>query len=191
MHQYFTYVIFTAIYIPIQVIIIPLQCNRNIPNINFRSHVTLVVNWWLMVHFLHLSIYYSYYSVIALFYRLCCTAWMFVYCYPNQTYHWFKWQSPVWMFLYCYPDQTHNSYHYLKRQLPEWIKLCLRPVRDKLTSKVWQSLRAMINCRRRKGIMVKNLTNLLNVISVLWNVLHYLWVILYTEVKSCSLWLFG
>lgn len=147
-----------------QVAIIPLECNKNIPNINFTNtnHVTLVVNLWLFIHFVYLTINYSHYNAVALFYRLC---------------------SKVWMILYCYPDQTHNSYHYLKRRLPEWIKLCLRPVRDKLISKVWRNLRAMINWRRREGTMVDNQTNLLSAISILWNVLYYLWVILYTKVK--------
>ena len=151
--------IFTAICIPVQVIIIPLDCNRNIPNINFRSHITLAVNWWLLIHFLYLSISYSYYNVIALFYRLCCTAWMAVYCHPNE---------------------THNIYHWFKRQLPDWTRPFLRKIRDKLIFKVWRNFRAIIERRRRKETMVDNA-------SSLWTALHnkpkVLWLSLY--VISC------
>ena len=147
--------VFTAICIPVQVIIIPLDCNRNTPNINFRSHITLAVNLWLLVHFLYVSIYYSYYNVIALFYRICCT---------------------MWMSLYCHSDQIHNSYHHLKRQLSKFP--CLHPLRDKHISKVRQYLRPMFNLRRKEGITINNQTNLLNAISILWNIIYYLCMIL-------------
>ena len=120
----------TAISVPVQVIIIPLECNRNIPNINFKNrNITLAVNFWLFVHFVYLSINYSYYNNIALFYRLFCT---------------------VWMFLYCYPKWTQTTYHRFKQQLPNWIRPFLRSLRDnKFVIKVWRNLRAMIAQRRR------------------------------------------
>ena len=124
-----------AICIPFQVIIVPLECNKNIPNINFRSHVTLVVNLWLLVHFLYLCISYSYYNVIALCYRLCCT---------------------VWMFLYCYPDRTYNTYHWFKQRLPDCTRPFLRIIRDKLIPKIWRNFRTIIKRRRRKETTVDN-----------------------------------
>ena len=130
----------TAICVPVQVIVVPLECNRNIPNINFRSHVTLVVNLWLLVHFLYLCISYSYYNAIALCYRLCCAGWMVV---------------------YCYPDQTHNTYHWFKRRLPNWIRPFLRVIRDKLIPKVWRNLRTIIKRRRRRETMVDSTRSLL------------------------------
>ena len=97
MHYYIT-----AICIPVQAIIIPLlECNRNIHNINLRSHITLTINLWLLVHFVYLCINYSYYNAYALCYRFFCTGWMVV---------------------YCYPDQTYNTYNWFKRWLSDWIR---------------------------------------------------------------------
>lgn len=155
----------TAICVPVQVIIIPLECNRNIPNVNFRSRsVTLVVNLWLFVHFMCLSISYSHYNAIALCYRLCCT---------------------LWMILYCYPVQTHNIYHWFKQQLPSCTRPFLRSVRDKLVPKVWRNLRIVIERRRRRGSMVDNQTNLLNMLKRPWNTLNSLWMILYRNTSFC------
>ena len=173
-----------AICVPIQVIIIPLECNRNIPNINFNSrNVTLAVNLWLFVHFIYLSINYFYYSYIALLYRLFCT---------------------VWTFLYCYPGKTQSIYHWFKRRLPSWIRPILRAVRDNtLVIKVWRNLRAVIEQRRREGNMVDiqiNLSNTLrslrNVISdnvtSLWGVLcrntkFWLWYLINCVLVGCLL----
>ena len=119
----------TVICIPVQVIIIPLDCNRNIPNINFRSRITLAVNLWLLVHFLYLNINYSHYNAIALCYRLCCTMWMIVYCYPKQ---------------------IHSIYHQYKRKLPDWIRPFLRIIRDNFIPKVWRNFRTIIERRRRE-----------------------------------------
>ena len=158
----------TAICIPVQVIIIPLKCNRNIPNINFNSrNVTLAVNWWLFVHFIYLSINYFYYSYIALLYRLFCT---------------------IWMFLYCYPVETWSTYHWFKRWLPSWIRPILRPVRDNmLVIKVWRNLRAVIEQRRREGNMVDIQTNLSNTLRSLRNVIsdnvNSLWGVLCRNTK--------
>ena len=146
-----------ALCIPVQVIIMPLECNRNIPNIKFTSHATLVVNLWLFIHFMYLTISYSHYSAVALFYRLCCT---------------------MWMIAYCYPEQTQDIYHILKSQLPEWIKKCLRQIRDKYISKVWRNLRAMIKLRRREEAIVDNQMNLMNPISILRKIIKHLWVML-------------
>ena len=151
-------------------IIIPLECNRNIPNINFKSrNITLAVNLWLFVHFIYLSINYFYYSYIALLYRLFCT---------------------VWMFLYCYPAKTQNTYHRFKRRLPNWIRPLLRSIRDnKLVIKVWRNLRAVIEQRRREGKMVDNQTNLLNILKSLRNAISdnvdSLWTLLCRNVLPC------
>ena len=148
-----------------QVIIVPLECNKNIPNINFKSHVTLAVNLWLFLHFVYLNISYSHYSAIALFYRLCCT---------------------IWMFLYCYPGQTQSIYHWFKRQLPNWIRSILRPVRDRLVIKAWRNLRVVIKWRRSEGNMVDNQTSLLNMLNTLWCIITSLWTML---CRNASFWI--
>ena len=118
-------------------IVIPLECNRNIPYINFKSNlnVTMVVNAWLFIHFVYLNINYCHYKSITVFYRLFCN---------------------VWMLLYCYPVQTHRHYHWFKQRLPNWIRPFLRFVRDnKLVIKVWRNFRAVIERRTRE----ENVTN--------------------------------
>ena len=133
---------------PVQVILIPLECNRDIPNINFKSrNIMWAVNLWLFVHFLYLCINYCYYNSIALLYRLFCTAWML---------------------LYCYPDWTQHTYHQFKQCLPNWIRPILRFVRDRLVSKVWRNLRTVIKRRIREEDTVDNGRDLG---SVLWTAL--------------------
>lgn len=44
-------------------------------NIPDKSHITLAVNFWLFVHFVHLDAKYSQCNIIALFYRLLCAIW--------------------------------------------------------------------------------------------------------------------
>ena len=155
-------------------IIVPLECNRNIPNINFRSrNITLAVNLWLFVHFVYLSINYSYYNTVSLLYRLFCT---------------------VWMFLYCHPQWIQTTYHWFKQQLPDQIRPFLRSVRDnQLVIKVWRNLRAVIEQRRREGNMVDDYTSFLNRLRSLWNVIsdmlitllnmNSLWRVLYRNTK--------
>ena len=109
----------------------PLECNRNIPNNNFRSHVTLAVILRLFVHFVYCNMNYSHYKGVALFYDLWCA---------------------VWMILYCYPVQTHNKYHWFKQQLPNWTRPSLRLIRDRFVFKVWRNLRVVIERRRRDEI---------------------------------------
>ena len=137
-----------VICIPVQVIIIPLECNRNIPNVNFRSHITLAVNLWLLVHFLYLNMNYSHYNAIALFYRLCCAMWMFVYCYPNL---------------------IRSIYHWIKQRLPDCTRPFLRMIRDRLLSKVWRNFRAIIERRSRQETTVDNTSSLW---TVVWVALH-------------------
>ena len=154
----------SAICIPCQVIIIPLECNRNIPNINFKSPVTLAVNSWLFVHFGYLFIKYSYcsYDAITLFYRLCCT---------------------LWMVLYCYPDGTYTVYLCFKQWLPKWVRSFLRPIR---MTRVWTNVRIVMERRRRDGITIDVHTNLLNILRTLWNVINHLLTKLYANI---TLWL--
>ena len=154
----------TAICVPCQVVIIPLEANRNIPNINFRSHVTLAVNFWLFVHFVYLSVKYSYsyYDAITLFYRLCCT---------------------LWMVLYCYPDGTYKIYRCFKQRLPKWVRAFLRPIR---MTRVWTNVRSVIERRRREGITIDVHTNLSNILRSLWNIINCLLVKLYTNI---GIWL--
>ena len=93
---YHNYSYITAICFPVQMIIIPLECNSSI---KLRRDITLPVNLWLLIHFQYLNIKYSHCNTVALCYRLCCTVWMIVYCYPDQTYntyHWFKQWRPNW-----------------------------------------------------------------------------------------------
>ena len=134
-----------VICIPVQVIIIPLDCNRNIPNINFRSRITLAVNLWLLIHFLYLNINYSHYNAIALCYRFCCTMWMIV---------------------YCYPDRIHSIYHRYKQKLPESF---LHIIRDKLIPKVWRNFRTIIERRRREETTIDNVSSQW---TVLWMALR-------------------
>ena len=132
-------------------VIIPLECNKNIPNINFRSHVTLAVNSWLFVHFGYLFIKYSYcshYDAITLFYRLCCT---------------------LWMVLYCYPDGTYSVYCCFKQWLPKWVRSFLRPIR---MTRVWTNVKIVMERRRRDGITIDVHTNLLNILRTLWNMIN-------------------
>lgn len=157
----------TAICVPVQVIIIPLECNKNAPNINFRSrNITLSVNVWLFVHFICLSISYSYYDAVALFYRFCCT---------------------VWMFLYCYPGQTYDTYHWFKRQLPNWTRPFLRVVRDRLVPKVWRNLRTVIERRRRREQNIDDERSQWNIINNfnLWMMLYGKATLLLSYVIVC------
>lgn len=151
----------TAICIPVQVIVIPLECNRNIPNINFRSHVALAVILGLFVQFVHCNVNYSHYKGITLFYNLWCA---------------------VWMILYCYPAQIRSQYHLFKQQLPNWTRPLLRLIRDRLVFKVWRNLRVVIKRRRRDENIAnkrKNLwTSLCNQAKVLLLLVHVISCIL-------------
>ena len=107
-----------------------MECNKNVPNINLRSrNITFALNLWLFLHFVCLSINYSYYDAVALFYRFWCT---------------------IWMFLYCYPFLTYNTYHWFKQQLPNRTRPFLRVIRDRLVPKIWRNLRTVIERRRRE-----------------------------------------
>ena len=141
--------------------IIPLKCNKDVPNINFKSrHITLTVNCSLFVHFVYLCINYSYYNVVALFYRFCCA---------------------IWMFLYCHPEQTYNTYHFFKQLLPKCIRSFLRFVRDsELISRVWRNLRVILARRRREEYIVDYERSQI--------LINYLWTKLYEKRKFLLLY---
>ena len=161
----------TAICVPIQVVIIPLECNRDIPNINFKSRkIMFAVNLWLFVHFLYLSINYFHYNIIASIYRLFCTAWLT---------------------LYCYPRWTRDTYHRFKECLPNCIRPLLRVLRDRFAIKIWRNLRTTIEQRRREGNMVDDEIKLNMMISllklsvdILQRFQHFIYL-LFVHVISC------
>ena len=113
-----------------------MESNKNIPNINFRSTgILLVVNMWLYIHLINVSITCSYYDIIPLIYHFCCTVWMI---------------------------QTHKIYYWLKHHKPKWTKPFLKIFKYEFISKVWRNLSVVNESRRREDNITKNTTELHN-----------------------------
>ncbi|XP_065910724.1 uncharacterized protein [Dysidea avara] len=143
--------------VPVQAIVVSMECNKEIPNVSFKQRgVTLLTaHIWLFIHFIYLCVYYSSYHsllhVLAILYRFCCTAWMII---------------------YCYPDLTRSCYYWLKTQLPDSFRPVLRViVRDNyLSIKVWRNVRRVISLRTSENARDIDESNFKGAVSGLFTV---------------------